>query len=354
MNPLEHQLIYPFADRLPGLAERIRVAPGIEWLRLPLPFALDHINVYLLRDRLDGQDGWTLVDTGVGGEKVAAIWERVFRDELDGLPIVRVLCTHMHPDHVGQADAITRRFEAPLWMTQGEFMQARVAILASAELMGESQVAHFRRHGITGDEQLEAFRQRGRGHYKSLVPGMPARFHRLRADEPVRIGERDFQVIVGTGHSPEHASLYCADGDPVLLSGDMVLPRISTNVSVWDIEPEANPLEWYLRSLQAFEACAPETLVLPSHGRPFKQLHVRLVQQHEHHAERLAMVLDACRGTARNGVDITERMFNRRFNTHELSFALGEALAHLHALWYRGDLERRLDPDGVFRFLAVS
>jgi glyoxylase-like metal-dependent hydrolase (beta-lactamase superfamily II) len=158
-------------------------------------------------------------------------------------------------------------------------------------------------------------------------------------------------VIIGTGHSAEHAALHCA-ADHLLISGDMVLPRISTNVSVFDMEPEANPLEWYLGSLRRFEDCAADSLVLPSHGRPFRGLHRRLQQLHEHHDERLAAVEAACRERPRHGAEAVQIIFGRTFDTHEMMFALGEALAHLHALWYRGRLRRELGPDGIQRFTA--
>lgn len=351
MNPLESQLEYPFADRLPQPAGRIEVAPGVNWLRMPLPFALDHINVWLLRDRYEGREGWTLIDCGVASAAIRELWEQVFADGLDGLPVVRVLCTHMHPDHVGLADEITRRFDAPLWMSLGEYAMARVLASIRPETDGDAQMAHFARHGIFEAATREALRERGRKYYRSLVPALPPWVRRIHPDEPVRIGERSFRVVIGTGHSPEHVALYSEDGGQALLvSGDMVLPRISTNVSVFEIEPEANPLEWYLASLRRFAGCAADTLVLPSHGRPFRRLHVRLAQQFTHHEERLAAALDACRDAPRTAAEVVPAIFRRHFDTHELTFALGESIAHLHALWHRGDLARTIGADGAIRF----
>ncbi len=351
MNPLEHQLDYPFAERLPRITERIEVAPGIFWLRMPLPFALDHINLWLLRDEIEGRSGWTLIDCGIASEPVREAWQQLFAEGLDGLPILRLLCTHSHPDHIGMAHELHRRFDAPLWISQGEYMTARVLTTMTPEMDSESQIVHYRRHGVVDEEQLEALRARGRTYFRSLVPSVPEWFHRISGGETVAIGGRSYRLIPGKGHSPEHIALYTEDADqPILISGDMVLPRISTNVSVFEIEPEANPLDWYLDSLRAYEDCAPGTLVLPSHGRPFTKLHVRLDQQHAHHAERLEVTRQASASGPISAAGLMPALFGRRFNTHELTFALGEALADLQALWYRGELRREVDAQGVIRF----
>ena len=348
MNALEHFLQYPLGDQLPGPAARVEVAPGIHWIRMPLPFALDHINLWLLRDQYDGE-GWTLIDCGISSADTQALWQRVFETGLDGLPIRRILCTHTHPDHVGSAHWLAQRFDAPLWMTMGEYGLGRVLSSRLPGADSESAARHFHRHGIAAGPQLEAIRVRGGDHFARLVPAMPTSFRRIREGERITIGGRQWRVIVGQGHSPEHAALYC-EADSLLLSGDMVLPRISTNVSVWEIEPESNPVDWYLEALDRFEACREATLVLPSHGRPFRGLHTRLQQLREHHAERLDVVLAACREAPRTAAEIVPVMFERQFDTHQLTFALGEALAHLHSLWYSGQVRRTTGDDGVIRF----
>ncbi len=352
MNPQEQKLQYPLGSTLPEPARPVTVVDGVRWVRMPLPFQLDHVHLYLLRDHHEGRDGWTVVDCGIASQDTRELWERIFAEQLDGLPVVRVICTHMHPDHVGLADWISTRFGARVWMTAGEYAMARVysATLRGAD--GDAAAAHFRRHGITDPAQLQAIRVRGARHFAELVPVAPTSFRRMREDEPIRIGGRRWRVIIGTGHSPEHAALYSDEGPDgaLLLSGDMVLPRISTNVSVFEAEPESNPVRWYLDSLRRFESCAADTLVLPSHGRPFRGLHERLRQLHEHHEERLAEVREACRQAPHNAAEIVPIMFKREFDTHQLSFAMGEALAHLHLLWYAGELRRETDAQGVTRF----
>lgn len=355
MNLLEHELEYPLGDRLPEPAEKLEVAPGIYWVRMPLPFALNHINLYLCRDRIRGEDCWTLVDCGICSDETKALWERIFADTahgLEGLPIRRVLCTHGHPDHIGLAHWIVPRFDAMLWITHGEVSITR--FFSKTSSTGESvedTIRFFHTNGIEDQTVLEAIRRRNSKYFSGLVPDVPRQFHRLRTDEPVEIGGRVYQVIIGTGHSPEHASLYC-ERDGILFSGDMVLPRISTNVSVWESEPESDPVNWYLRSLDDYRNCRHDTRVLPSHGRPFHKLHRRIEQQREHHAERLTIVHKACEEKPMSANEVIPALFGRTFDVHQTTFALGEALAHLHALWYRGQLERRVSANGVVRFSA--
>jgi glyoxylase-like metal-dependent hydrolase (beta-lactamase superfamily II) len=352
MNPLEHALTYPHGETLPAHGRRLEVAPGVNWLRMPLPFALDHINLWLLRDTFRGRDGWTVIDCGVATDAVRGHWDSLIAHELEGLPIVRVLCTHTHPDHVGLARMLTDRFDAPLWMTLGEYAMGRILSVRMPGADPESAHRHFLRHGVPDGPGLDALSQRNVAHFPRLVPAMPLSFRRIGDRETIRIGERDWTVIVGTGHSPEHAALFSA-ADRLLVSGDMVLPRISTNVSVFDLEPEANPLTWYLESLRRFEPCPEDTLVLPSHGRPFRGLHERLRQLHAHHDDRLAIVVAACRERPRHAAEVVPIMFGREFDTHQMMFALGESLAHLHALWHAGRLVRAAGDDGVLRFSAA-
>jgi glyoxylase-like metal-dependent hydrolase (beta-lactamase superfamily II) len=354
MNPNEHKLEYPWGDSQPEPGSTRDVAPGVRWIRMPLPFALDHINLWLLRDEIDGRRGWTVVDTGISRDEVKTLWERIFAQGLDGLPVLRVLVTHMHPDHVGLADWVCRRWDAPLWMTMTDY--ALACLWSSSRgpgsgAGGDAAVAHFARHGLADPEAQEKIRARA-GYYPNLVPAVPERFTRIMDGDRVRIGGHEWRVIVGYGHAPEHASLYCQELN-VLISGDMVLPRISTNVSVFDHEPDGNPLPLYLRSLDAYGDLPADTLVLPSHGRPFRGLHERIAQQHSHHADRLEEVMEACRQPCSTS-DIVPVLFKRKLDLHQLTFAMGEALAHLHALYFEGRLSRRTDDDGVVRFTAVA
>ncbi len=348
MNPLESQLDYPFGDAVPAPGDALPVVPGLRWLRMPLPFALDHINLWLLDDIREGSAGYTVVDCGAATDASRAGWEQVMAQHFDGKPLLRVLVTHCHPDHVGLADWLCTRWQVPLAMTAGEFGFARMMAAALPGVDGTSAVPHFRRHGLVDEAMLEKMQSR-KNYYPSLVSAVPQAYDRLQEGQDVTIGGHAWRVIAGFGHSPEHASLYCAALN-VLISGDMVLPRISTNVSVFAVEPEGNPLQQYLDSLDKFAGLPHDVLVLPAHGRPFRGLHTRMRQLQEHHTARLAEVVAACNDAPRTAAEIVPVMFRRPLDAHQLSFALGEALAHLHKLWRDGIVRRNIDADGMIRF----
>lgn len=347
MNSLESQLAYVFGDTLPDPGTLFDVAPGVRWLRMGLPFALDHINLWLLEDEQDGRAGWAIVDCGIANDATRAAWETIFSTGLDGKPVLRVFATHCHPDHVGLADWLCTRWNAQLWMTTGEYAFARMMLAALPGLDGAAMAPHFQRHGLADPVLLEQLKVR-HNYYPTLAPTMPTSYRRLQDGQSLRIGKHEWQVITGFGHAPEHASLYCAELG-LLISGDMVLPRISTNVSVLAVEPDANPVQLYLDSLQKYADLPDDTLVLPSHGKPFRGLHMRIAQLVAHHRDRLAEVVVAC-AQPQSAADIVPLMFKRKLDAHQLTFALGEALAHLNKLWHDGVLRREVGNDGVMRF----
>lgn len=358
-NALEHQLVYPHGDTLPALGTTLEVAPGVRWLRMGLPFALDHINLWLLRDELDGRSGWTVVDCGIANDTTRAAWEQVFASPaLEGLPVLRVICTHMHPDHIGLADWLCGRWAVDgepirLWISATDWNAARMASAQTTGYGGETAARFFASHGLVDPEAQAKVRARG-NYYGSLVPAVPSQHRRLVDGMVIRIGGREWRCWAGYGHAPEHISLHCADvdgtGTGVLISGDMVLPRISTNVSVIDLEPEADPLPAYLDSIERLRVLPADTLVLPSHGKPFRGLHERIDQLQAHHVERLAEVLAACTAAPGSAQDMLAVLFKRTLDLHQTTFAMGEAIAHLHLLWHRGQLRRTRDAAGVWRF----
>jgi glyoxylase-like metal-dependent hydrolase (beta-lactamase superfamily II) len=352
----EARLEFPLGDTLPATGRTLEVAPGIRWVRMGLPFALDHINLWLLRDTLDGREGWTIVDCGIATDSIRTAWEQVFEQELQGLPVLRVIVTHMHPDHIGLAEWLTARWSTPqhpcrLWISATDFNAARLATRSTTGFGGESAAAFFASHGLTDPEAVQRVRQRS-NYYASMVPEVPLQFRRLLDGQRVRIGGHDWRCIAGYGHAPEHISLYC-DALRVLIAGDMVLPRISTNVSVIDLEPEADPLPLYLDSLERLRPLPADTLVLPAHGRPFKRLHERIDQLAAHHEARLAEVREACGAQPCSAADLLPLLFKRKLDLHQTTFAMGEAIAHLHLLWHRGELRREAGSDGVLRFAAA-
>ena len=351
MNAHESELHYPFGDALPAVGTTLEVAPGLRWLRMPLPFALDHINLWLLRDTQDGREGWTIVDCGITSDATRAAWEQVFETQLEGLPVQRVICTHMHPDHIGLAHWLTERWGVRLWISATDWNAGRMASQQTTGFGGESAATFMASHGLTDPESVARIKARS-NYYASMVPQVPRAFRRLMDGDVLTVGRRAWHCIAGYGHAPEHIALHCP-ASSVLISGDMVLPRISTNVSVIDLEPEANPLPLYLDSIERLRALPEDTLVLPSHGKPFTGLHRRIDQLKAHHDERLAEVLPACRTAPCSAAGLLEVLFKRKLDLHQTTFAMGEAIAHLHALWQRGELKRLVGADGSIRFAAA-
>ena len=340
-------LDYPYGTA-PGPGEAIEVAPRIFWLRMPLPFALNHINLWLL----DEDDGYTLVDCGYGDAATRAVWERHFATTLAQRPIRRIIATHCHPDHVGNAAWLAGRFDAPVAMTHAEYLTAHALWGQHAGYGAAPTVDFFRRHGMA-PEHAAAMNARGNP-YRRGVPELPQSFDRLRDGDERTAGGTSWRVLEGHGHSPEHASLHSAERN-VLISGDMLLPKISTNVSVWTPEPDGDPLGAFLESLAAFEMLSPDTLVLPSHGLPFRGIPVRVAELRAHHAARLAELAAAVDDAAAavSAADLVPLLFRRELDVQQRYFAMGEAIAHLNHLWRNGRIDRDVGADGAVRFASV-
>jgi glyoxylase-like metal-dependent hydrolase (beta-lactamase superfamily II) len=367
-NALESELHYVHGDTLPPPGHCQAVAAGVGWLRMKLPFALNHINLWLLRDHEDTpqgrREGWAIVDCGIDNDETRNAWEQVFTRELQGLPVLRVICTHMHPDHIGLAHWLTQRWNCRLWISATDWNAARTASTAIGDAhSGDGAADFYARHGLNDATALARVRARS-NYYATMVRQVPGQFRRLMHGMRLRIGAHEWTCIAGYGHAPEHIALHCPDmpwddegASParrgVLISGDMVLPRISTNISVYDTEPEANPLPLFLESIGAMRALPANTLVLPSHGKPFTGLHRRIDQLLAHHDERFAEVLQACAGAPHSAAELLPVMFKRELDHHETTFALGESVAHVHALHAAGRLRQVMRGDGVLRYAAV-
>ncbi len=343
--PAPSLLQFPF-DAPPAPGEPREIAPGIHWIRMPLPFALDHINLWLARDA-DG--GWTAVDAGYGNDTTRGLWERHFVSTLGGRPIGRIVATHHHPDHLGNAAWLAERFGAPVAMTIGEFLTAHATLdQRAAHTVGDT-CALFAAHGLDR-EHVAAIVARGNA-YSRGVPHAPARIERIVGGDTLRIGAHDWTVIPGWGHSPEHAALHAGDG-ALLISGDMLLPRISTNVSVWPSDPDGNPLGRFLASIASFEHLPADTLVLPSHGLPFRGIAARVAELRAHHAARLAELEEALERAGRpmSAGEIVPVLFRRALDLQQRFFATGEAIAHLHYLWHAKRAHRVTGDGGAIRF----
>lgn len=330
----------------PGAA--LEVAPGVLWLRMPLPFALDHINLWLIRET----DGWSLVDTGLGNAATRGLWAGHFETTLSGRPIRRIVVTHYHPDHLGNAQWLAERFAGPdgpivVEMSQVELMTAHGVAEGSGPFSRALLAQFFRAHGLT-EEQIDVTANRGNT-YSGGVPTRPPACRRLRPGQSLTLGGDTWQLIGGYGHSPEHLSLHCPARN-VLISGDMLLPRISTNVNVWPVTAEADPVTEYVESLAEFKPLAPDTLVLPSHGLPFHGLHARVAALEHHHDARMADLYAALAEGPKTAAELIPTLFRRTLDNHQLFFAIAEAVAHVNHGWRRGRLTRHIDGDGRIRF----
>ncbi len=340
------ELEYPFAD-VPAIGELLSVAEGIYWLRMPLPMALDHINLYVLED--DG--GWWIVDTGMKWEGIREAWQTLFDGPMQGKPVLGVIVTHMHPDHIGQAGWLCDHWRVPLYTSFGEYYNARAFSSMTPDDVSWTTEQHFLRAGLDED-YLEKMRANFRG-FGGVVERLPGAFRRLREGDSLTIGRREWRVMIGSGHSPEHVCLF-SERDRIMLSGDQIIPRITSNVSVMPSEPEANPLRDWFESLQRFLQDLPaDTLVLPAHNTPFRGVKQRLQYLIDHHHDHLEAVEEACvePKTAR---DMLPVLFAREIGMSQISLALGEAIAHLNYLVYTGRVERSLDDAGRYRYRCIN
>ncbi|MEK9752912.1 MAG: MBL fold metallo-hydrolase [Rhodospirillaceae bacterium] len=335
---------YPFEGE-PGPGETVEVADGVWWLRMPLPFKLNHINMWLL----DDGDGWAIVDTGIQADDVKACWEKIEAKHCAGKPVKRVIVTHYHPDHVGLAGWLCERHGVGLTMTLAEWTQARLGTLETPQSKSAQMRPFYKLVGFDA-EQMALIEGRG-GYYGSIVSPPPASFLRMDEGDEIEIGGAKWRVIITEGHALKHACLYSA-AKGVLISGDQVLPRITPNVSVQAQEPDSDPLGQFMASLEKLRGLPAETLVLPSHDWPFRGLEGRLDSMAEHHDERLEATLVACAEPA-TAIDVLGHLFTRKLDNHQIFFAVGETLAHIHHLMHRGRIRRDLAPDGAYRYTAV-
>jgi glyoxylase-like metal-dependent hydrolase (beta-lactamase superfamily II) len=332
-------LTYPLGHApLPGASTE--VAPGIHWLRMPLPMSLDHINLWALEDG----EGWTLVDTGMRTDEIASAWQNIISGLMADRPVKRVICTHMHPDHIGMAGWLTRRFDCRLWISRLEYLTCRTLV---SDMTREAPADAIRFYQAAGwdAEAIERYKTRF-GTFGKMVYTLPDSFRRIADAEAIVIGARTWRVVVGRGHSPEHACLYCPELH-VLISGDQVLPKITSNVSVFPTEPDADPLTDWLESLASIKLRIPDdVLVLPSHNEPFRGLHARIEQLIQGHEQALLRVNEAL-AERKTASDIFSILFRRRVSGELLTMATGESVAHLNCLIHRGQAVREMDESGV-------
>lgn len=319
----------------------VEVAPGIAVLRMPMPFALDHINVYLLEDT----DGWIVIDTGLDWPKSKAIWQEVLASVFKRKPLKSIIVTHLHPDHIGMAAWLQETTGAPVSMTAGELAQAE-ALWELTEQPLERTGQHYHRFGMDKELQARMF-ERGPV-YRRLVKHLPKNVTILGQDDVLEVQGRGWQVRIGRGHSPEHACLWSAQ-DRILVSGDHVLPNITPNISYLPVGSE-NPLNDYLLSLSDFQGMDCR-MALPAHGLPFMDIDARIRSLRDHH-NRLLTQIEAYCDEPRNVLDCTRHLFGQDLPDHQMGFATGEAAAHLVYLVSQGRLN--IEEDDIWHFRRVD
>lgn len=339
-------LVFPFAQP-PAPGTLTRITDGVQWLRLPLPYRLDHVNIYLIADG----PGWAVLDTGLGTDACRAAWEAVLAGPLAGQPLTRMIVTHYHPDHVGLAGWLSRRFGLELSMPRPEYLFSLALQYAPGDLGADTYRPFYRRHGLA-PELTELVLQRGH-EYLRRTTGVPTSYHRIQHGDALTLGTRRFQVLTGGGHALEQAMLYRPE-EALFFAADQVIARISPNVSVHAMEPDLDALGIYLHSLRALRAAvAPDVLVLPGHGLPFYGLHHRIDELIAHHGERCATIADACRVRPLSVAEIVPQVFHRDLDEHQTSFAFGEVLAHVNHMLRQAELRLQTDAEDTDRYRAV-
>ncbi len=353
-------LSYPCGEA-PAPGEVREVAPGVLWLRMPLPFALNHINLWAVADEDEQGPGWAIVDTGTKTPDVLAAWRQLTADDgplaatQHGARITRVFCTHMHPDHVGMAGWLTRKFGVRLWMSRLEYLSCRAMVSDTGREAPPDAIDFCRRAGW-GPLAIETYRTRF-GNFGKHIHALPDSFRRLQDGEQIAIGAHTWRVVVGSGHSPEHACLYCPELK-VLISGDQVLPRISSNVSVYPTEPDADPMKNWLESLAKLKREVPdEVLVLPAHNECFRGLHARIDALASGQERALLRLRRSLAERPKRAIDVFGALFARAIAETDvglLGMATGESLACLNYLMHRGEAGREVDADGVAWYRLVA
>jgi glyoxylase-like metal-dependent hydrolase (beta-lactamase superfamily II) len=319
-----------------------QIGERLWWARIPLPMELSHINVWLMEE----DDGWTLVDTGMAADACRAAWETLQSRYLGRRPLRRIFITHDHPDHMGLSPWLAQLHGAEVWMSAFAHHSVEEYLAIPSDSLRERIHCFVQSHGLqvaAGGTQRSP-----RGSDDPWFGGVPPLGRACSDGDELTLAGRTWRVIETGGHCRGHLCLHDAAGD-VLISGDQVLPTISPNVSVISSRPEDDPLRQFLASLERLAACPPDTLVLPSHGRPFRGLHRRIESLRAHHLHQLGQLRDACRVPS-TAFELLPVMFGRPLRGFHRFLAMGETVAHLHYLWHGGELARSVELDGLIRF----
>jgi len=313
-------------DSTPEPGESLPIADGVHWLRMPLPFELAHINLWLLEDN----DSWVIVDSGMRTEDTQILWKKTIASLMDAKPLKHVVVTHLHPDHVGCAGWLVDEYDVDLWMTRDEYLLCRILVADRGRSAPEEGIRFYKGAGFP-DDALGNY-QKMFGMFGKYVAPLPEAYKRIKDGDQLMFAGHRWEIVVGRGHSPEHACLFDAERN-LLISGDQILPTISSNVSVYPTEPEANPLRDWIQSLQMLKTRLPkDVLVLPSHGKPFRGVHARL---------------DALINEHLRAVDVFPALFKGRITKRNIIMATGESISHLNYLVEENKIRKEPDANGV-------
>ena len=335
---------HPWA-KPPAEGQAIEIAEHILWMRLPLPMALDHVNVYAL----DDGDGWTIVDTGLSSRRTKAIWTALIEGPLRTKPIRRLIVTHHHPDHIGLAGWFQSQ-GVELITTRTAWLFARMLVLDEQPLPTPQAMTFYQRAGASAAMCAQKAAERP-FNFCDVVAPMPPGFTRISEGDVITAGHRRWLVRLGQGHAPDHAMLWSME-DNLIIGGDQLLPGISANIGVYPTEPEADPLADWLDSTHALQAFATDgQLVLPGHKLPFTGLPFRLIQMAENHTSALSRLRDHL-ATPRTAAQCFPALFRREIGPDSFGLALVEAVAHLNYLLKRGQVSRFLGDDGAWHWQA--
>jgi glyoxylase-like metal-dependent hydrolase (beta-lactamase superfamily II) len=323
------------------------IAPGIRWLRLPLPYRLDHVNIYLI----ENEGGWTALDSGLGDEACKQAWLAALAGPLKDQPLRSLIVSHYHPDHVGLANWLCEQHDIELTMPRPEYLHTLLLQFAPADYGVDVYRPFYQRHGLSA-EATEIVLSRGHEYLKRTT-GVPASYHRIKHNDRIAVAEREFHVLTGGGHALEQAMLYRPE-ESLFFAADQVIARISPNVSVHPMEPDLDALGIYLASLKAIRSTVnPDVLVLPGHGLPFHGLHDRVEELTAHHAQRCAEIAIACKTEPLSVAEIVPHLFTRPLDAHQTGFAFGEVLAHVNHMLGRTELRLEPDDHGVDRYRTI-
>ncbi|MCR8826089.1 MBL fold metallo-hydrolase [Pseudosulfitobacter koreensis] len=336
-------LRYPWPEP-PEFGTAIEVADGVLWFRLPLPMKLDHVNIYAL----DDGDSWTVIDTGFDTGKTRKLWQQMLDGPLGGKPVGRVIVTHHHPDHIGLAGWFQTEHGAELVTTRAAWLTARMLTLDEQATPLPETLAFYRSLGM-GPEIYEKRAAERPFNFADVVAPLPLGYTRIQQDQTIRIGGRTWDIHMGNGHAPEHATFWSRD-DNLVLAGDQILSSISPNVGVHATEPMADPIGEWLEACERLEPLArPDHLVLGGHKLPFTGLPTRMRQLIDNHHGALKRLL-AYIDTPKSATECYAPLFKRKIGEAEYGLAMVEAFAHLSHLHQTGLATRTRRDDGAWVF----